>query len=170
MVELDLSIIFAGLSIAASIVYYASVLRNANKTQQLALETRQAQLFWNIYDKIESREHTEMLNKILSRTFDTPQELHEKYGRESNPVAYYDWMYFSDLYEGLGVLVREGFVDIRFIALLMSGGVKRYWEKYGPVFQDFRDSWGWPRVAVEVEYLYNQIMEYASKHPELEIQ
>jgi len=42
--------------------------------------------------------------------------------------------------------------------------------KYEPVFQDFRDSWGWPRAAVEVEYLYDQIMEYASKHPELDIQ
>jgi predicted small secreted protein len=37
MVELDISIIFAGLSIAASVVYYASVLQNANKARDRAL-------------------------------------------------------------------------------------------------------------------------------------
>ena len=165
-----IGILLTGLTVSIAAIYYTLTLRYTRRNQDLQLETRQAQLFWNIYDKIETRENSEMLNKVLSRTFDTPQEFHEKYGRETNAEAYYDWMYFSDLYEGLGVLVREGFVDIRFIALLMSGGVKRYWETYKPVFHDFRDTWGWPRAGIEVEYLYTQIMEYAREHPELEIQ
>ena len=51
-----ISILLAGLSIAASIVYYASVLRNANKTQQVQLETRQAQLFLNIFNVYASKQ------------------------------------------------------------------------------------------------------------------
>jgi hypothetical protein len=43
MAEVDISIIFAGLSIAASIVYYASVLRNANIARQRELITQRFQ-------------------------------------------------------------------------------------------------------------------------------
>jgi len=37
-----IALILTGLGLTASIVYYANVLSNANKTQQLQLETRQA--------------------------------------------------------------------------------------------------------------------------------
>jgi hypothetical protein len=40
-----LAIIISVLGLAASITYYATILNNANKTQQQQLETRQAQLY-----------------------------------------------------------------------------------------------------------------------------
>ena len=41
MIE-SIPLVVTGIGLTASIVYYASILRNANKTQQQALETRQA--------------------------------------------------------------------------------------------------------------------------------
>ena len=43
-----LAIIISVLGLAASIVYYANILNNANQTQKMQLETRQAQLFIQI--------------------------------------------------------------------------------------------------------------------------
>ena len=54
-------------------------------------------------------------------------------------------MYIANMLEGIGVLVRKEYVDVSFVALLMSGMVKRYWETFEPVIQDFRESWNWPR-------------------------
>ena len=52
MVSLEIiALVLTGLSITVSIIYYANVLSNANKTQQLTLENRNAQLLMRIYDK-----------------------------------------------------------------------------------------------------------------------
>ena len=133
------------LGLVTSITYYAIILNNANKTQKMQLETRQAQLFWNIYDKFETRENSELFMNLLTRKFKSVDEFNEKYGLENNPEAYHDMMYYANLFEGLGVLVRDGFVNIRLVALMMSGGVMRYWELYYPVFMAYREDWDWPR-------------------------
>jgi hypothetical protein len=34
--------------------------------------------------------------------------------------------------EGMGVLVKEGYIDIRLVAQLMSGGIRGFWERMKP--------------------------------------
>ena len=51
-----LAVILTGLGLTASIVYYASILRNANKTQEIQLETRQAQLYMEFYRDFKKKE------------------------------------------------------------------------------------------------------------------
>jgi hypothetical protein len=101
--------------------------------------------------------------------FENVEEFNEKYSRETNPDSYYDWMHLTDLIEGIGVFVRENLIDIRLVALLMSGLVTNYWRKYEVVWKDWREKHNWPRAAAEVEYLYYKLLEYSEKHPELEI-
>lgn len=76
--------------------------------------------------------------------------------------------YFS-YYEGIGVLIREGLLDIGLVAKLSSGNIIWFWEKYRSGIYDIRDKMNWVRFAIEVEYLYERIVDYAKKHPELEI-
>ena len=71
--------------------------------------------------------------------------------------------------EGIGVLVREGYVNVRLVALLTSGSVRIGWEKLRDYAYEARERYNWPRYAIEYEYLYNTLMEYAEKHPELQI-
>ena len=151
----------AGVLIA--LVYYIINIRNQR-------ETRQAQLFMSIYDKLEHPDMTERVQEVLFKySFQTPEEFNEKYGMENNPEAYYKVMHLNDLLEGIGVFVREGLVDVRLVALLDSGLITNYWRKYESVWRDWRIRNDWPRAAAEVEYLYNRIMEYGKQHPELEI-
>jgi hypothetical protein len=172
MTEITLPIILQILQTAGllvGIVYYIMVLRNQQKSQKHAEDTREAQLFMNIYNKIETRENTERIDRVLSMKFDSVEEFHSKYGLEANPEAYYDVMHVSDLIEGVGVLVKEGLVDIRLVVLLMSGMVTNYWRNFEIVWMDFRENRDWPRASVEVEYLYHEVMKYAKKHPEQQI-
>ena len=71
--------------------------------------------------------------------------------------------------EGLGVLVKEGYIDIRLIALMMSGDVLNAWEKIQPMAYEMRKRSDYPRFLIEYEYLYNTLIEYAKQHPELQI-
>jgi hypothetical protein len=51
-----LPLILTGIGIIASILYYSSVLRNANETQKQALETRQAALLMDLMNNFRSAE------------------------------------------------------------------------------------------------------------------
>ena len=149
------------LALTASILYYALNLRVANKTQQLQLETRQAQLFMNIYSQLASNEavdneyeltHIEMKNR----------EDYLKLLEDRTKYRAFAW--FMVYYEGIGVLVRENLVPIELVAQMISGNIIWYWERYGPGFIETRTSMNWPRMMVELEYLYNRVKEYIDEH------
>ena len=165
-----LAIMFTGIGLMVSVLYYTFTLQNANKTQQQQLETRQAQLYMQVFNKFETRENIDILMDLLEWNFSDYDDFQRKYGKESNPEAYSKWIYYINLYEGLGPLVREGYLDIRMIALLMSGGIKAIWEMSEPIIMENRKRHNWPRWAIEFEYLYNTLIEYTETHPDFELQ
>jgi hypothetical protein len=68
MIELstirDLVAIFG---VIAGFSYYVITVRTNQRNQQNQLETRQAQLFWNIYDKFETRENSERFFEYINK-------------------------------------------------------------------------------------------------------
>ena len=48
------------ISLTVGVVYYILTLRNTRRNQEMQLETRQAQLFMQIYDRRSSSEMTKM--------------------------------------------------------------------------------------------------------------
>ena len=163
-----LAIILTGIGLTVSILYYTITLQNANKTQKLQLETRQAQLFMNIYNQYLQRENIKANDSVFHMEFESLEEFEEKYGRESNPEAYHDWSYHQNYWEGIGVLVREGLINIRLVALLDGGGIIYNWEKFEPIIKEYRKKYNWPRWSIEHEYHYNSVKKYSTEHPELE--
>ena len=77
------------------------------------------------------------------------------------------WSSLSGYFEGLGVYVKEGLVPIRLVALTMTGMLTRYWDMFGPFITEYRIRENMPRNLSETEYLYNELMKYLEKHPEL---
>lgn len=181
-----LSIVFTGLSISIAAFYYIGTLRNANrmreltlesqeltrKAQEQALETRQAQFFMNIYNQsFANREWLKAWNKVMSTHWDD----YDSY------IKIADWMnpdtsdkeylaaqgYVNSFYEGLGVFVKEGLVDIRMVALTMTYMTTRYWEKLAPIVYELRKRNNYPRMLSEFEYLYDELIKYLDEHPEL---
>ena len=66
MVSLEVvAILLSGISISASMFYYANVLANTNKTQQ-QLETRQTQLFLQLYGT-DSEEQIKQVSELLTK-------------------------------------------------------------------------------------------------------
>ena len=73
----------------------------------------------------------------------------------------------GSFYEGIGVLVKEGYLDVRLVVLLMSGPIMEYWRKTEPIIQEFREDFSVKRIWSETEYLNKALNEYITKHPEL---
>jgi hypothetical protein len=74
----------------------------------------------------------------------------------------------ANWYEGLGVLVKENLLDIRVVALLLTGLVIEFWDKFMPIIDETRELLGLPRFLSENEYLYIELMKFRSEHPEIQ--
>ena len=166
---MDYALVLTGLALTASILYYSLTLRNANKTQQMQLETRQAQVFMNIYNQ--SQTDPAFINSwriFITKQWKDEHEFIELFN-PSNPSDdefYIAMGHIGSFYEGLGVFVKEKLLDIRLLALLMSGMTIMFWKKVAPVVEPFREAYNFPWLS-ETEYLYNALQKYLEENPDI---
>ena len=174
MVELAtlqaVSYIMGSLGVFVAAVYYVSTLRNNQRTQQLQLETRQAQLFMQIYNQgANDRNFIEAWNRVQHMKFNNLQEFLNETDYE-NPETRENLTAINILtgyYEGVGTLVKENMLSIKWIALLFGSWTRMFWEKIEPIAGEIRVHHKAPRIFSETEYLYNELMRYMKEHPEL---
>jgi len=145
------------ISLTIGVFYYIMSLRNQNRA-------RQTQLIMQINDAYRDPNQLEARNKFSTYDWSTPEEFLEDLSSLEGRLTIGT---LGTYYEGLGVLVREKLLDIRVVALLMTGNILNFWNKLKPLISEAREiAWG-PRLFSETEYLYNELMKYLEKHPEL---
>jgi hypothetical protein len=186
MVEITLPIVLQILQTAGILVgiaYYLVIMRNSQKTRTLALnaqelsrkaqeqgvETRQSQLFMQIYLRGQEpsfqKRHLEIINQWEWKNYD---DFNEKYGLSKSSEDYSSFMTIGSYYEGLGVLVRRKLIDPHFVDDMMSGYIIRFWEKIESLTMEMRERLNYPQVWEQIEYLYNVIKPIVEQqHPEL---
>jgi hypothetical protein len=170
MVSIEvLALVLTGFSITASIVYYANVLSNANKTQQLQLETRKAQLYMQILDRFSSEENRLRSIEVLQMDVKDYEDYRENWSMYKNPEAAAKRFHVWTEIDGLGQLLSEGLISIDFIPAIIYRTVKLHWEKYGPIIKEIRNREGGEQRNRNVyfEYFYNEIIKYQNENPEI---
>ena len=99
------------IALIVGIIYYLTIMRNAQKTRELTLksqehatETRQAQLFMQIYDKWSSTEYTEAWHLINNADFKTYDEMSRaaRAAKEACPHCNYVGFSPNSRYASLG--------------------------------------------------------------------
>ena len=111
-----------------------------------------------IYEKFNKDDET--IRKTLELNmleFSDYDDFIAKFGMGANPEIFSQLYYQMMYYEGLGLLVKRGLIDIRMVEDFMSGVIISFWGKYGPVFLEYREKRKHPTWAEWTEYLYNQI-------------
>jgi hypothetical protein len=156
-----LAIILTGLGLTASIVYYASVLRNANKT-------REAQLFMQIYSQWNSLELQSQYGKIMNMQIENYDGLIEKVLTDAdirnavNTVGIF--------FEGLGVYAKRGLIDISMVDDLMSEAIINFWRWGQPFVYETRTRRNLPQYGEWLEYLATEVEKiFEKEHPETEM-
>lgn len=169
MVEITYQMVLSTLQTAGILVgiyYYIMTIRANQKNQELQLETRQAQLFMQIYNRFNDREMMRMQFEFQSWEWEDYDDWERKY--ESNVDALSLRATIGAYFEGMGVLIERGLIDPTLVDDLMSSPILMYWRKFEPVIHEARRRSGYPQRAEYQEYLYNQILAIAEKqHPEL---
>jgi hypothetical protein len=170
-----ISVVVAATSVVAFVINSIITSRKTEKTQELTLksqqqnlETRQAQLFMQIYSKIYDPEFLNNGREAMNIDYKNLDDFNAKLSHETNRDLYGKFWSFPWFLEGMGVLVKRGLIDPKLVDDLISGLVVSYWEKFKPMTLEYRERYNYPQMGEHVEYLYNVVKGIAvGEHPEL---
>ncbi len=146
-----LSMVLTGIGLIVAITYYSLQIRNQNTT-------RQAQLFMQTYNKFTDREFQRNFQEIVFQwEWDDYDDFWEKYGPETNSEESSKRGSVLSYFEGLGVFVEQGLIDIELVSRLCSGNIVRCWEKFGPLLEEYTRRSGSPYHYEYMGWLYNEL-------------
>ncbi len=153
-----ISIVMAGVSVTIAALYNIFTLRYTRMNLKTTLETRQAQLFMQIYDRFQEKEYLKTVYDVLEGWKWTDyDDFMENYGYPSNPDHWALLLSVGTYYEGIGVLVKRKLIDPTVVDDLMSGPIIYFWEKIAPIMLEYRKRTGWVEWFEWIEYLAKEI-------------
>ncbi len=147
------------ISVPIGVIYHIMTLRNTRKNQELQLETRQAQLFMQIYQEMSSPEHYIRANKLLTMEWEDWDDYVRKYGSENNPEAYALRCSMWYRLNGVGLLVKADLLDVDRVYDLMSGTILWQWEKWGDIIIRIREEYNVPGYMEGFEFIVEEIVK-----------
>jgi len=148
------------ISVPIGVFYHIMILNNTRKTQQLQLETRQAQLLMQIFGKYTETELMKQQMDILNWDYNDVGEFWERYGPFTNPNAYTSFARLAYFFDGIGVLLKRGLIDKVALYDLMGVHVLQYWNLvYYPLMDGLRERWENPNAYQMFEHLANEFAE-----------
>jgi len=168
-ISTTIGILAACISVVIGVVNQILTNRRAEKqrkltlqTQQQALETRQAQLFMQIYNRWNTTEVSKQYGRIrftynIHGWEDYLQLTGYTNGKLENVEAFSDFQTLSQFFEGIGVLVQRGLIDVGLVEDLLANRVIWWWELYQPISEGARKVTGDPKLHNHAEYLYHEM-------------
>ena len=177
MVDVEtIGVLVTAASVSIAATYYIMNLRISQKNQELmlksqdqTLETRQTQLFMQIYTRyLEDDLFGKNYFILMGRQWKNHDDYVKKYISEfiggPGPDGG-DLTRMMTFYEGVAVLIMRKMIDISLVYELMPTNVTALWTKYEPLIKYWRANGPTPpNVYKLVEYLSNSIAEYAKVH------
>jgi hypothetical protein len=175
MVEITLSVvlqIIQTIALIVGIAYYLFIMRNSQRNQELArkaqehaAETRQAQLFMQMYNRFR-----EDITPYELSVFTTKLSGFDEYLEKSKSDEEFRKVVNAlfGFYEGLGVIVKKGYMDIELVALMWAGTTRMFYENIvEPIIEGGIKYYDYPRWQSETIYVCKELIKYMDEHPEL---
>ena len=160
MVDLALlqsvSYIAGALGVCVAAAYYVYNMRTNQKTMKTTLETRQAQLLMQIYDRVNNKDFTrDWSETTYFWKWTDDEEYWKKYG--TNIEEYPKLKSVIDTYEGIGAILENKLVDPKMIYGVLRADPILYWEKFSPLMKGFAERTGESLMYPGFELLCNEM-------------
>jgi len=168
MVEITYQIVLSTLQTVALVVgiaYYLTIMRNQQKTRELALkaqehatETRQTQIFMQIYEQLNSEETAKSWAELINMKVPDYDEFLQKYDSSVNPAHYAKRAKIWYSYHAIGELLRMGIIEPDLVhRLQLSPVVIAMWENWEYIIKEIRERENFPEYGEGFEYLYHEL-------------
>jgi hypothetical protein len=153
------------ISIMVGIAYYILNIHNNQRNQRLTLETRQASLFMQMYNRLMSDIQDLEVEEVVTNQISGFEEFREKMASDGNFKQVFNRL--AQFFEALGVLVKLGYVNIDIVALMWTSMTKSFWENLlEPMIDEQREFYNYSGIWAESEYLYRELMKFRDQHPD----
>jgi hypothetical protein len=160
MVEITYQMVLSTLQtvgILVGIVYYITIMRNAQKARKIELVSR-------IYEIERSVESGIIGIELLEMEWTDFDDFLAKYDSSVNPENFAKRFHWWTYYQEVGFMLHEGIVDVDTVYMLLGGRNSRtMWEKFKPIILEFRERYEDPDFFKYFEYYADEITKYRTK-------
>jgi hypothetical protein len=150
-----ISIVFTGISISLAAFYYISTLRNAQKTQQMTLDSRRTTLFLQFYGTA-TPEMIKRGSELLSWEWNDIEDFNVKYWNDLSTRV--ECQSFLVRFDGLGLLAIRNQVDLDLI-YKFAPPIIPIWDKFEDVIKHQRENRQRPDLFEGFEFLYGEMLK-----------
>jgi hypothetical protein len=162
----------AATGVIVAAVYYIYNMRITQRNLKLNLETRQAQLFMDIYKTYSSKEYQKDREQMgLIWSFTDYEDFFKKYGPQVDPDEHAKWDTQLAMYAGIGVLIKRGMISPDLVFDLIYDTVIAFWEKFSIIVEGLRKGhqrvdgmytdYYLPNYMQDAEFLYDEMKRIA---------
>ena len=144
------------LGLAASIFYYAMVLRHQNKT-------RETQLFTQIFQEFKSESKWRDYLDHQNMEWEDYDDFQEKYG-SGNPDCYSKILSMRWTLCNVGRLVLDGMIEKQRVYDWMSSLIISEWTWSKPIIEEMRRRINNPHAASDFEYIGEEMIKMRAQH------
>jgi hypothetical protein len=150
--------IITGISIIIGIIVFIL-------SRRQELETRQAALFMQVYDRWNTRDiqmaygNTRFLLLPQIKDFEDYQRLVLNERAKGNLEPWFHGQILITYFEGLAMLVKRGLIDSEMVEDLFANRINWYWEAFKDIAEMRRSQLRDPKMYDSVEYLYQALKQ-----------
>ena len=155
MAEITVQIVLSTLQTAGLLVgifYYIMTLRNQQKNQRAAEESRQLQ-FMMQYASLTGYEGYKLSIELLNMKWTDYNDFEMKYGSDNNTDNYAKRQTLWSAYNMMGLTLKRGLVDRDLLFETLGYGVLTSWKKFESVIKEIRRRYSQPIACINFEYL-----------------
>ncbi len=163
-------------SLVVGIIYYISIMRNQQRTRELALkaqehatETRQTQIFMRLYEQLNNAETYTSWAELANMEIDNEEYL-QKYDSSVNPAHFGKRAHLWFTFNTVGELLLMGIIKPDLIhRLTLRTMVIVIWERWEHIIRATRVRENTPDIWNGFEHLYNEMKRYRKErdYPEV---
>jgi hypothetical protein len=161
-----LGVVVTTVSVTVAAIYYMMTLRAQQMNMKNTLETRQAQMLMNLYERWNEPTFQNTWLETVYWEYSDYEDFQRKYGRTSNPEGYGKFMMIGTFFEGLGIFVKRGLIDATLVDDMMSVYIITFWERFESFIMELRKRRRLPTYYENMEYLYGVVHGiWLQQHP-----
>jgi hypothetical protein len=154
----SISYMAGALGVCVAAIYYMMTLKTQQTNIKTTLETRQMQLYMQALQETRTKEFLrDWIELTYYQDFNDYEDWRAKYGPRVNPDAYAAWVHVTQLYQGIGFLVKSKVLDSETLSnYIQPRSFIFLWEKIQPIVKFHREKLN-PKAYDSFEFLVNEM-------------
>jgi len=154
MVDLQsISITLAAFSFVLAAIYYAMNINEAKRNRRITLTTTVLQPFM-------TEEGQTKIRELIAMEWSSLDDFYSKYDHRINPENAAKRLALWNRCETIGILYRDGLLDLKILYGGSRGQISMIWFKFKPVIEMYRETEYDARAYEDFEYLAERLLEY----------